>query len=200
MKKLLVCSLFMILCLAPWACTKEYPLAPAPVFTPTPTSTFTALPTKTLTPTSTPIVTATSTPVCGFTNLGPVGFTWSEGPMVITTLAEWQSNIEAYAGTTPPVDFTTQMVIVTVLTEPCPTSGLSITNVCEGPNQITISANNVAICNICNYETTTPQRSEASAVAVPLSNLPVVWNITNVSCGQETPVPSFVPVLATPIP
>jgi hypothetical protein len=84
---------------------------------------------------------------------------------------------------------------------------LSITNVCEGADQITVSANNDAVCAICNYETLTPQKSYAWAVAVPQSNLPLVWNITNVACNQETPVlpwvtpgATFVPVLATPVP
>jgi len=211
MKKFIINSVFIVLGLAPWACNRQYPLAPAPAFTPTftltPTSTFTALPTKTSTPTSTPTATATSvcqpvhtTPVI----VGPVNQEMGGTTALYQSLAQWQvGGLPA-----PPVDFSTQMVIL-IVPPSCnnPVSSVAVTGICEDSNQITISGIKSPYCgSVCSYYMS-GQTTMAYGIALPQSNLPVVWNITNVACGQQTPVvwyatpvPSFVPVFATPIP
>jgi len=181
MKKYLMGSLFIILILAPWACRRPFPVGPTfpgTVSTPTPTT--------------------ITTPVCGFTtyNLGTIALNAS--PTVIRSSADWQAFNSYPTGLifptpvmtpvipAPPVDFATQMLIV-MISPVCPTSSLVVTNVCEGPSQITVSATNTQACFICNLGTSW---GYASALAVPQSNLPIVWNITQLPCHwPATPTP-----------
>jgi hypothetical protein len=145
------------------------------------------------------------TPVCGFTPLaigGTVSLSY-HGPSVIRNLAEWQglfasTGMIIFAGTPtptpppPPVNFANLMLILSFTTV-CPTSAVSITGVCEGPNQITISATNTPLCVFCNVGTTFYLWS---AIAVPQSSLPVVWNTTTVQpiCfPTSTPSPTATP-------
>lgn len=174
--------------LAPLACNKPYTLGP---FTPPPTST----PTLTATP--------NLTPVCGFTliGLGPKVIDYP-GPMVIRNSSDWNTfcsystGIVYISGTptptpTPPVDFTKQMLIL-YMTVVCPTSTLQVTNVCEGPTQVTVSANNLLACVFCNSASSS---GNMEALVVPQSSLPVVWNYTTVPCSwsYSTPTPSPTP-------
>ena len=83
------------------------------------------------------------------------------------------------------------MLIVTFVYV-CPTSTLTVTNICEGPTQITVSADNVQVCPNCYMATTW---GYATAYAVPQSSLPVVWNLTQVPCSwgsysSPTPTPT----------
>jgi hypothetical protein len=187
MKKYLLKScLLVVLALAPWACNRPFPISnpisPFPIMTPTP---------------SPAVIT---TPVCGFTtyNLGTISL--QAGPTVIRSLADWQTFnsyptgiIYPTPGTTPvipppPVNFTTQMLIV-LITPVCATSSLVVNNICEGPNQITISATNTQGCVFCNVAATW---GYASALAVPQCGLPIVWNTTQLPCLWP-PTPTATP-------
>ncbi len=195
MKNLLILTSFIVLTLSPWACNRQYPLAPAPNLTPTFSPTFTATATASPTP--------NLTPVCGFTiyNLGTVQLTGTLLPTgtpitlsssttisgtptqvsfipstkVIQNLASWQ----LFSSAAPPVDFASQMLIVFFSPGVCPTSVLSVTNVCEGPTQINISATNTQVCPVCFASV---DYVFATGIAVSQSNLPIVWNITQVPC------------------
>ncbi len=80
MKSLLIQSSLILLCLAPWACNRKYPLAPltGPAPTSTFTSTFTVLPSKTFT--STPSVVLTATPTVSATPTPTLTATVSSTP------------------------------------------------------------------------------------------------------------------------
>jgi len=182
----------LVLSLAPWAC-KPYPILPIGPF---PVPTFPSTPTPTATPiVLTPTPTPNLTPVCGYSvvPLGPVF--GGANPLVIRNLTDWQ-NFKGYttsssftpvptpAGVpTPPVDFSKQMMIVTLQTT-CPTYYQFITSICEGPTQITVSANNDQLCAICNVAS---YYSLATGYVIPQSSLPVTWAITNYPCTMMYP-------------
>ncbi|HJT24470.1 MAG TPA: hypothetical protein VJ873_07820 [bacterium] len=184
MKKFGVLFLFAILALAPWACQQPIILSPTvPSLTPTPTVNL--------------------TPVCGFTTISLGEKTGLGAPSVIRTLSDWNTFFSLpgpilYLATptvtpvvpTPPVDFSTQMLIVYSNAIICPNSILQVNDVCEGPSQIIVSANNVWVCPVCFAAS--PYRN-FSALAVPQSNLPIVWNVTQVPCQliyPPTPTPT----------
>jgi hypothetical protein len=182
MKKILIGSLFIVLCLAPLACIQHFPVGPAP----------------NLPPTSTP--TPNLTPVCGFTTYSLGTIALDASPNVIRSVTDWQTFNSYPTGMlsltptvtpvipAPPVNFATQMLIVMIVPV-CASSNLTVTNVCEGPNQITISANNVQACAICNVGASW---GFAAGIAVPQSSLPIVWNINQIPCvmGVDTPTPT----------
>jgi hypothetical protein len=195
MKKALIFTLFLIsFVITPWACTKNYPLLPP------------SNPGSNATPTGTP--TLNTTPVCGYTlySLGTVSI--QAGPSLIRSQADWLTFWSNGTGQiafyippapsptpmpppAPPVDFSKQMLIM-MIAPVCPSSSLQITNVCEGPTQVTVFANNVAACVMCNMSASW---GYAAAIAVPQSNLPVVWNTTNIGCTPTyfTPTPTATP-------
>ncbi len=171
------------LCFAPWACQQPFGVGPQP-------------------PSTTPTPTAITTPVCGFTliSLGTKAVSASL-PSVIQNTAEWQAFCGISSGMisltptptvvpTPPVNFDSQMLIL-YTTYVCPLYSLQVTQVCEGPSQITVTANNVESCILCNVAA---DFDYVSALVVPQSNLPVVWATTTVPCpglsSQLTPTPT----------
>ncbi|HEV2355503.1 MAG TPA: hypothetical protein VGR89_14740 [Puia sp.] len=171
MKKTGAVLVFLTLSLAPWACQQPITLGPQ-------------------TPFQTPTPTAITTPVCGFTLISLGNRALNAGPSVIRSLADWQTFCSYPTGTipltpnptpvipAPPVDFSSQMLIVYV-TPVCPWTTLQVTNVCEGPFQITVSANNVHACFNCNMGATW---GSFSGIVVPQSGLPVTWVLTQVPC------------------
>ena len=170
-----------------WACTHVYtpnaPVITIPVPTPTPNL----------------------TPVCGMTPVtlsGPYSLNWlASGVTVIRDLATWNSYFTYVQGTNPsfpiipvtpgpsptpippPVDFTTQMVVLENLRETCNNLGemVTITNVCVGPTQVTVDVTDSVCgsCPVCNNTMAT--QLITSIVAVPRSDLPVSVVTTTVT-------------------
>jgi hypothetical protein len=180
MKKNTLIVLFLVLCFAPWAC--QQPIAMSPAVPP-------------VVPTATP----DTTPVCGFSVVSLGTSSLSAGPSIIRSLADWQTFCSYGTGTIPlgptptptppppPVDFSSQMLILMV-SPVCASSTLQVTSVCEGPSTITVTANNVQACAICNMAA---NWGYFSALAVPQSSLPVTWVLTQVPCQwAATPTPT----------
>jgi hypothetical protein len=186
-KKFLTASLFVLLALAPWACDKYYPAGPLPSPTPTPSAGVTLTPTNTpscgltvvtlplyiafppipqptqvviatVVPTVTPGVWAypTPTPDTVTTHVPFDGY-------VIQNLTQWQT----YFGTAaPPVNFSTQMILVYVASLGCP-GGQTITNACVTSTEIDLSVTIIPAVP-CNWVGTT-----LGAIALPQSSLPI---------------------------
>ncbi len=166
----------------PLACKRPLPVMPNPA------------PTPTITPT------VDMTPVCGFTQISLGIHALNAGPRVIRNLTDWQTFCSYGLGSiipstpvptptsypTPPVDFSTQMMILYEKAD-CSDSHLDIISVCEGPTQITVTGNNVAGCIFCGAITSS---GTFTALVVPQSGLPVVNNFAEIPC----------PWLATPTP
>ena len=99
---------------------------------------------------------------------------FSGATTVFHTLADFQA---FFGNWVPPVDFNTQMVLEATLPVGCLVSDY-ITSVCEGPTQITVNLTE-AFPN--------PYGPQCNAqgwvnfpIAVNQSNLPVVWQITEI--------------------
>jgi hypothetical protein len=167
LKTNLVITLFLVLCLAPWACEQRPPINPiepglAPTSTPTPTST------------------PNQTPVCGFTALpsqmNPIA---NFSQYVIRNQTEW-ANLNG--GVAAPVNFSTQMIleITSSVTGGCYTSTWpSFVSVCKYSDHIQVDYNAGGPpyanhpCNMMSYILAQVM------VAVPQSNLPVSWIANN---------------------
>jgi hypothetical protein len=196
MKKIAI-FLFLIvfLGLVSWACRRPLPVFPTPPGIATPTSTVTpSNPVCGFTPVSnsvpvtiTPVVTViiatpsaytpvvytpspVDTPAITYPN-PPIPFTGVTN--VFTTLAQFQ----ALFNWVPSVNFSTQMVLEAALPEGCQTND-SITSVCEGPTQIIVdlTESHPAPNSIQCFA----QGLMLIPIAVNQSNLPVVWQITEV--------------------
>jgi hypothetical protein len=167
----------------PLACKRPWPVMPNPG------------PAPTITPT------INMTPVCGFTQISLGTHSLKAGPSVIRSLADWQTFCSYGMGTltltpvptptsfpAPPVDFSTQMMIVYVTTI-CPTFTYAFTSVCEGPTQITVTGNYVDACLFCNVGASW---GTFTALVVPQSSLPVVNDFTSIPCYwyAATPTPT----------
>jgi hypothetical protein len=164
----------------------------------------TPLPTPPPAPTATP--TATTAPICSSTIIilpigasGVAGVVGLSNYAVIRNLTEWQALYSRPFGTspatpipipTPPVNFATQMLVFVANASLCPLSTWSITDVCESSTQVTVSLNDNQPCVFCSA---TDGIDNLSAVAVPQSNLPVVWNITTIPCSFGSPTPTATP-------
>ncbi len=106
------------------------------------------------------------------------------GVNVIHNMTEWDNFINNTSGSmiyvtptatpaTPPVDFSTQMLVIAAVTQPCNNTILTINYVCENPNLVTIGVTS-STCNSCAECALAPMDSVVtSAVAAPLSNQPV---------------------------
>ncbi len=187
----------LVLFLGPLACEKRFytPTSPSGPATPTPTLTSLPSSTPTFSPTSTSTTlapTATATSICQpvpTTNVtvGLVNQEMAGNTTLFQSLAQWQS-----AGGLPasPVDFSTQMIIL-IVPSSCnnPVSSVSVTGVCENSDEIIISGYKSPYCGpVCSYYMPN-EPTMAYGIALPQSNLPVVWNITNLACDQITPLP-----------
>jgi hypothetical protein len=185
MKKPLITSLFLVMGLIAWSCNRPTPVFPTGMTTPTPSPTATS--------------TATATPVCGFTQLpgtsyvvntlpgGPVSVT-SNGPLVIQNEAQW-TYVNVTAPATPPVDFSTQMILevpesLSYDICQCSLTPPSITSVCFYSDSIVAHYLPIAInCApvILNGQLIPPTCntivfvSLQAMAAVPQSSLPVTW-------------------------
>jgi hypothetical protein len=158
-------------------------------------------------PISTPtnIPTYVSTPGCGFTRVAvptpvipPVSTAYTflsvgdpvpGNNYVVRNLAQWQSYYGSSSAPTPPVDFSSQMLLINVqaYTLPPPSFGTSVQQVCWTSNEITVSCllmrGNVPIHILQTpvpSPTPTPVVTEyfVTALAVPISSLPVTWVYT----------------------
>lgn len=121
---------------------------------------------------------------------------------VLRSLADWQAYYETWDSPSnvpaPPVDFTSQMLIVYGVNTSCDMTVYSVSSVCEGPDQVTISV--TVTDSITCYECYAISHTYLPlAVAVPQSNLPVVMDTTFVwPCGPPgsataTPTPTTTP-------
>jgi hypothetical protein len=206
MKKSLISLFLIVLCLAPWACTRSYLLGPVSGLSPTNTPT----PTLTSTPTATSTATIVSTPGCGFTvitiptpviplvssseaGLG-IGNPVPGTDYVIRSLSDWQNYYGSTSAPAPPVNFSTQMILINVqaytFAEPIPGSpgfGTYPSKVCWTTSGMTVS------CLLETYlvpialpllpgVTPTPEPVVTQyfviALVVPISSLPVTWIYT----------------------
>jgi hypothetical protein len=123
MKNFIISSLFIVLCLAPWACTRPFPVGPVPSAPPTSTPTPTITLASASTRTSTPTVTATTTSACGFTSvIVPTPVTAASAPgtffYVIRTLADWQSYYGSTSAPAPPATLGSQMILINLQSVP----------------------------------------------------------------------------------
>lgn len=87
---------------------------------------------------------------------------------VIHTLVDWQN---LYGSQTPPVDFSTQLILQAYVENDCFGSA-SFQQVCEDPNQVTATlfkSNVILGCNMVCYMWI--------SAAIDQSNLPVVWQV-----------------------
>jgi hypothetical protein len=92
---------------------------------------------------------------------------------VLKTLADWQA---LYGSALPPVDFNSRMIIQALLNHAfLPT--MNITDVCEGSSQVTVSLTRHVVPH--GYATCFAIMMAWDSVAVPQSNLPVVFNVDN---------------------
>ena len=191
MKKIAIfLFLFVFLGLVSWACRRPLPVFPNPpgAFTPTPTSTIQPVSTVvcgfTPVPNNYIIMTVTFTPGPSYPptaipTYGPV-VTYPNPPVFFTngnvfhTLAQFQA---VFGNWVPPVNFNNQMVLEATLPAGCFTTDI-ITSVCEGPTQITV--NLTQIHPDPNGPQCNAQGEGMIPIAVNQSNLPVVWQITEV--------------------
>lgn len=163
--------LFTALCLSAFGCHGVYRLPSDPSL-PTP-------PTATATP--------NLTPVCGVTPITMPLLTYKfadSGIQVIQNAAQWYSfdvpggivfyptPVPTPAPPPPPVDFNNQMIVTAGEPQPCNNTVLTITNVCEGPNFVTVyvTSSTCTSCPMCNVAA---DYCLVTAVAVPQCNLPV---------------------------
>jgi hypothetical protein len=154
-------------------------------------------------PTITPTI--NMTPVCGFTEISLGMHAVNAGPRVIRNLTDWQTFCSYGLGNiitstpmptptsypTPPVDFSNQMLILYEQAV-CSFATLEFNSVCEGPTQITVTANMVDACFTCNA---TGSWGNFTALVVPQSGLSVVNNFTEIPCSPSywytaTPTPT----------
>ena len=196
MKKMILMIVIFLPLLAPFACQKKYEIPSAPIpattptFTPTPLTTpvcgftpfpnnaFALSPVPTLAVTTvitsyTPTITPSPVPTAVISYPNPPGV-FSGPTTVLRTLAQFQA---FFGNWVPPVDFNTQMVLEAALPVGCSVTD-RITGVCEGPTQITV---NLTQSSPNPYG---PQCNEQGVgffpIAVNQSDLPIVWQITEV--------------------
>jgi len=174
-------------------CNRTYsPSAPAHP-TPTPTATLT------VTPTITP--TYVSTPGCGFTLLtiptpvtAPVDTTPSyavPGPVpgvdyVVRNLSDWQNYFGSTAAPAPPVDFSSQMILINEQAYTFnPLIGVGFgtgpVSVCWTNSEVTVSCNYFSGQSLYPIQITpVPDVTQYFIIglSVPISSLPVTWVYT----------------------
>ncbi len=206
MKKFLISLFLIVLGLASWACDRKYPVAPVPGLPPTNTPTQTL----TSTPTATATVTFVSTPGCGFsfvtipTPVTPpipnseaglaIGNPVPGTDYVIRSLSDWQNYYGATSAPTPPVNFSTQMILINVqaytFSEPIPGNpgfGTIPQSVCWTSTEMSVSClletyNNPIVGPSFPGVTPTPEivvtQYSVIALVVPVASLPVTWIYT----------------------
>jgi hypothetical protein len=110
------------------------------------------------------------------------------GIRVIHNQAEWDNYYKdvpwsnpTSAPIPPPIDFTTQMLIIAAVPSPCYNTTLTIKKVCEDDNQVTvyIISRECPTCATCFIVANSARPT--SEVAVPLSNLPVSFDTKHVT-------------------
>ncbi len=199
MKMILWMALAGITLLLPIACNKTYTLGPSSA-----------------PPVSTATVTSTITPFCYFggggmlgvslpggANLGSVHQTNPVGGapfVIIRSQADWDA---LYGSSTPPaapVTFGEDMLIIVSNAVCCPSETTGIAQVCESSSGVSITVSEIVPPYQC-FEVC--YGANLSAVAVPNSNLPVTWTVTNnpfqfvnltpIVISLSTPTPSPTP-------
>ena len=178
MKNKVLLVLLVLGTMGPWACQGgSVSMSPLP------------LPAGPSLPQATPTPTVNLNPVCGSTPVAMPSGIYSlldSGVQVIHDSPEWNqyasSPLAVVIYPTPqptptpiptPVDFTQQMLVVAAIPQPCYNTTLTITDVCEGPSQVTVyvDSSSCASCPMCNMASRWAMIT--SAVAVPQSSLPV---------------------------
>ena len=104
----------------------------------------------------------------GFKNGVGVGY-------VIRNTTDWQAFYNPYPAPTPPVNFTSQMILV-VIYQGC-FDQPQFSSVCSDPSQVTVDLQNHMLPLNCNVVLTP---GNFLAVAVATSSLPVVWQLSNI--------------------
>ncbi len=105
---------------------------------------------------------------------------------VIRSMADWQAYCGPSNQAAPPVDFSTQMIIIYYEIMPNGWCGGQIhySSICEDSNQITVSVTYLEGQQGTHAEGAPPSLV-VEAVSVPTSNLPVIWNVIYLN----TPIP-----------
>ncbi len=181
MKKLLINSLFIFICVIPVACNKLFPTNPTPAALPS------LLPTPTSTPSPSPAI-----PTCVWTPLSQmVQFTNSPNNYVIRNVSEWNSANNTLPIPTPPVDFSHWMVVGVGVEITCGVERPVYTSICTYPNFIEVCSGLPVFPTPIATPPTLPYATPGAVAipcnyiafgqilaAVPQSPLPVFFNCT----------------------
>ncbi len=185
MKKRLVYAMFLATFLVGTGCMKYNPLIPPRSHPGSPTS--------------------TPTPVCGFepVALGKMGIQLSslaafesaaagvpEAVIILRDLDDWEAFCAAPTGflsfetptptpyPTPPVDFSTQNLLIQV-SSICPQGASTLSSVCVEANAVNVTFDVIQYCVWCNAASSV---GSPRGFAIPKSEKPFSWNVVNHPC------------------
>lgn len=110
--------------------------------------------------------------------LSPGSALSNSGVRVIHDRTEWDAYYKDLPGTDPtpilpPIDFTSQMLVIAAVPAPCNNTTLTITKVCEDSDLVTVYVTSTSCPNCANCMIMPNSADITSEVAVPLSKLPV---------------------------